>query len=116
MAFADKLKVLRKEKKWSQEDLSRAINVHSKHISRYENSKAAPGPEILKKIADTFDVSTDYLIYDNVPRNEKIKIDDPELLTQFEMISQLKEEDKDTIRRVIKAIIIKNQMESVISK
>lgn len=116
MSIAEKIKTLRKEKKWSQDDLSKAISVHTKHISRYENGKASPGPEILKKMADAFGVSTDYLIYEDVPRNGKIKIDDPELLEHFERISQLGEEDKSTIKNVIKAMIMKNEMERVINK
>lgn len=69
----------------------------------------------MKKIANVFGVSTDYLMNDDVPRDEKIKIDDPELLEQFEVIGQLKEENKLTIKNVIKAMIMKNQMERVIS-
>ena len=90
--------------------------MHTKHISRYENEKATPGPEILKKIADAFGVSTDYLVYDNVPRDGKIKIDDPELLEHFERIGQLKEEDRDTFKNVIRAMIMKNDMERVMIK
>ncbi len=116
MSIGEKIKALRKEKKWSQDELSRTINIHSKHISRYENDKTVPGPETLKKIATAFGVSTDYLINDDVPRDEKIKINDPELLQQFEQIGQLKEEDRDTIKNVIKAMIIKNQMERVINQ
>ncbi len=116
MSIAKKIKGLRKEKKWTQDALSKAISVHSKHISRYENEKATPGPDTLKKIADAFGVSTDYLVYDNVPRNGKIKIDDPELLEDFEKISQLKEEDINTIKNLIKAMIIKNEMERVLNK
>ena len=116
MSLSEKIKALRKEKKWSQDDLSKAIDVHTKHISRYENGKANPGPEILRRMADAFGVSTDYLIYDDVPRNGKIKIDDPELLENFEKITQLKEEDRSTIKNVIKAMIMKSEMERVVSK
>jgi transcriptional regulator with XRE-family HTH domain len=116
MSTGEKIKALRKEKKWSQDDLSKAIAIHSKHISRYENNKATPSPDTLKKMADVFGVSTDYLLQDNVPRDEKIKINDPELLHQFEMIGRLSKEDQTTIKNVIKAIIMKNQMEKVISQ
>ncbi|MCP4022293.1 MAG: helix-turn-helix transcriptional regulator [Desulfobacteraceae bacterium] len=116
MAIADKIKALRKERKWSQNDLGQAVSVHSKHISRYENDKANPGPEILKKLADAFEVSVDYLIYDNVAKDGKMKIYDPELLEQFEMIADLEEEDRNTIKNVIRAIIIKNQMEKIVKK
>ncbi len=116
MAIADKIKALRKEKKWSQNDLGKAISVHSKHISRYENDKASPGPGILRKLADAFEVSADYLIYDNVSRDGKMKIYDPELLEQFEMIADLGQEDRNTIKNVIRAMIIKNQMEKIVKK
>ena len=116
MTLAEKIKILRKEKKILQEDLSRAIDVHSKHISRYENGKATPGPDILKKMADFFEVSTDYLLYDNVPKNGKIKIDDPELLDQFEKIKQLNVEERKAVKLVINALIMKNQMERVVNK
>jgi transcriptional regulator with XRE-family HTH domain len=116
MSIAEKIKALRKEKKWSQSELSKTIDVHTKHISRYENGKATPGPEILKKMADAFGVSTDYLIYEDVHKNGKIKIDDPELLENFEKITQLKEEDKSTIKNVIKAMVMKNELERVMSK
>ena len=69
----------------------------------------------MKKIANVFGVPTDYLMNDDVARDEKIKIDDPELLEQFEVIGQLKGEDKLTIKNVIKAMGMKNQMERVIS-
>ena len=39
-----------------------------------------------------------------------------ELLQQFEQIRRLKEEDRATIKSVIKAMIIKNQMERVINQ
>jgi hypothetical protein len=67
-------------------------------------------------MADVFEVSTDYLLQDNVPHDEKIKINDPELLRQFELIGQLNKEDQATIKNVIKAMIMKNQMERVISQ
>ena len=116
MSVAEKIKALRKEKKWTQDELSEAINVHKKQISRYENGKATPGSETLKKIADAFGVSVDYLVYSNVPKNEKIKIDDPELLEYFEKINQLAEEDKKTVKNVIKAMIMKKEMEGIINK
>lgn len=115
MSIGQKIKKLRLEKKWSQEDLSKAINIHSKHISRYENERAEPALEALKKMADAFEVTTDYLLYDNVPRNGIIKVIDPEFVEQFEKIAELNEEERSTIKNVIKAIIAKHQMEGIIA-
>ena len=50
---------------------------------------------------DLFGVSTDHLLQDDIPRDEKVKINAPELLHQFEMISQLTKEDQATTKNVI---------------
>jgi transcriptional regulator with XRE-family HTH domain len=93
----------------------KAINVHSKHISRYENEKTEPTIETLRKMAHAFGVTTDYLLFDNVPRNGTMKVVDPEFVEQFEKIVELNEEERKTIKNVIKAIIAKHQMEHIIT-
>lgn len=57
-----RLKRLRKDKKLTQEQLGRKINVTKVSISGYENGNRSPDTETLQKIADFFDVTTDYLL------------------------------------------------------
>lgn len=61
--FGDNLKKIRVEKNVSQQELADLINTHSTHISRYERNLAAPSIDVVKKIAEALDVSTDTLIY-----------------------------------------------------
>lgn len=56
------LKILREQKKITQEDLSKEINIKRQCISKYENGIVEPNIETLKKLANFFDVSVDYLI------------------------------------------------------
>lgn len=57
-----RLKELRKQKNISQLRLALELNTNQNTISRYESGKREPGLKELIKIADFFDVSTDYLL------------------------------------------------------
>ncbi|MEM5667929.1 helix-turn-helix transcriptional regulator [Bacillus cereus] len=56
------MKELRKNSKITQEQLGNAIGVSKMAISYFEKGKKSPGRESLKKIADYFGVTTDYLL------------------------------------------------------
>lgn len=58
----DRLKRLRTEKKITQSELGNIINVTKVSISGYENGNRSPDTDTLIKIADYFDVTTDYLL------------------------------------------------------
>jgi transcriptional regulator with XRE-family HTH domain len=61
MGFGKRLKGLRKEQKISREDLCRELDVSYSSLAKYETGDRTPPPELLNKIADFFNVSTDYL-------------------------------------------------------
>ncbi|HEY5586131.1 MAG TPA: helix-turn-helix transcriptional regulator [Ruminiclostridium sp.] len=63
MGFGDRLKELREEKGITQKNLGKAINISDRVIGYYEANDRFPKDEnILKMIADYFDVSVDYLL------------------------------------------------------
>lgn len=57
-----RIATLRNEKRISQIALSMKMNVSQKTISAYENGKSEPSISSLKKLANIFDTSVDYLI------------------------------------------------------
>ena len=57
-----RLKELRKEKNISQLKLSFELHLNQNSISRYETGEREADYETLKKIADYFNVSLDYLL------------------------------------------------------
>ena len=61
MNFSQKLKELRKSKKITQEQLAKVIGVERSSIGKYETG-TIPSIEILTRIAQYFDVSTDELL------------------------------------------------------
>src|SRR5690625_1517924 len=53
---------MRTKKKITQEELGRKVNVTKVSISGYENGNRNPDTDTLQKLADYFNVSTDYLL------------------------------------------------------
>lgn len=62
MEFKDRLKDLRNEKGVSQEELGKVLGYEHATISQYESGKRKPDFDTLHKIADYFNVTTDYLL------------------------------------------------------
>ncbi|HHV30479.1 helix-turn-helix domain-containing protein [Acetivibrio mesophilus] len=62
MAFAAMLKQLREEKRLSQKDIADYLGITRQAVASYELAKREPDYEVLKKLADYFDVSIDYLL------------------------------------------------------
>ncbi|GIO03431.1 transcriptional regulator [Brevibacillus halotolerans] len=63
MIFKQRLKELRAEKKITQEELAKALDIPESTIRRLESSEQSlPRRERLEKIADFFNVSVDYLL------------------------------------------------------
>jgi transcriptional regulator with XRE-family HTH domain len=73
-------------------------------------SKTIPSADKLKKIAETLNVSADYLLFDNVPQSGRVEVSDPELLEKFTIIDKMGDQDRDTIKSVLDAMILKNQV------
>lgn len=70
--FGKKLKFLRERNGLTQEQLANKFNLLKSSISMYENNVRLPNVEIIKDLANYFNVSIDYLL-DN---EEKNKIDE----------------------------------------
>lgn len=75
VTFSERLRQLRQEKKMTQAVLGRAIDISPRMISFYESGNHFPRDEIiLKRAADLFGVSIDYLLgYSDLREEESLK-------------------------------------------
>ncbi len=64
MTLAEKITMLRKQKGWSQEELSNQMDVSRQSVSKWESGASAPELEKLIRMSQLFGVSTDYLLLD----------------------------------------------------
>ena len=62
MSFADNLKMIRKEKGLTQEQLAEILGVSRQAVSKWESNNGYPETDKLIVIAKEFGVSLDYLI------------------------------------------------------
>lgn len=58
----NRIKELRVTKGLTQEELGNILNVQKAAISKYENGRAEPSVDILRKMTSFFNVSSDYLL------------------------------------------------------
>lgn len=84
------IRVLRLEKGITQNELSNYLGLTPKMVSFYELSERFPPYDIINKLADYFNVSTDYLLgRSEIKNSEKLLIDYSKL-----SIEDLKEIEK----------------------
>lgn len=65
MTFAQKLKSLRKEHNYSQEELSQILDVSRQAVSKWESDRGIPETDKLIQISTIFGVTLDYLLKDD---------------------------------------------------
>ncbi|MGS0673941.1 helix-turn-helix domain-containing protein [Shewanella sp. 0m-4] len=73
MILADKIIRLRKQFGWSQEELAEKMNISRQSVSKWESANSIPDLNRIIKLAEIFEVSTDYLLKDG---NEVIETQD----------------------------------------
>lgn len=79
MVFGEKLKNLRKDKGWSQEELAEKIFVSRQSVSKWENGQNYPSIEIIIKLSDLFGVTIDELLRSDEDLKEKVINDSKQL-------------------------------------
>jgi len=72
--IGERLKKLRGKR--SQEEIAIKIGISRARLSHYETGRSEPDSEILKKLADFYNVSTDYLISGNNKKNTQTNMPD----------------------------------------
>lgn len=89
MDFGSRLKELRKEYSVTQEELANILQVRRPAISGYETKNQQPDFDRLIKLANFFNVTTDYLLgRSNIRNTEKpMKEEQHEILSIFNKLS-----------------------------
>ena len=104
-----RLKDLRKNRKLSQDQLAEALSLSRVSITSYEAGSRTPDIYTLVKIADYFDVSTDYLL-GRVELSRSVNfLDmlDGQLVARLAVIAELAEQEKTIISEIIDFSLLK---------
>jgi transcriptional regulator with XRE-family HTH domain len=114
MTLGEKIKQLRKEKGYSQTFLEKKSGVNSRLLSKYENGRIIPTADTLRKIVEGLDISADYLIFNNVPKDGRCQLSDLELFERFKEVERMDSENRKMIVNLIDAVIIKTKVQQAI--
>ena len=66
MILAEKIALLRRQNGWSQEELADQLNVSRQAVSKWEGGMSIPDLDKILKLSALFEVSTDYLLKDEL--------------------------------------------------
>lgn len=101
MTIAERIRLIRQQKKLSQTELADKSGVNLKSLSRYEIGTSIPPANSLKSIADALGVTADVLLEDGA-----VEIKDKELFSRFKAIQQMEDaEEKQMIVRFLDLVI-----------
>lgn len=106
MTIAVRIAALRKQKGLTQQALADVLGLHVTQVRRYELGSSQPSMDALKKIARTFCVTTDSLVFDEGELEP-----DSDLALQFQAISNMPEEKQEVIKQLLDGMIIKYEAE-----
>lgn len=70
MILADKIMRLRKRNGWSQEELAEKMQVSRQAVSKWESAQSIPDIDKLLALSRLFEVTTDYLLKDEIEDEE----------------------------------------------
>ena len=101
--IGQKIRDLRKQKRMSQTELAKSAGVSQTTVTAWETGKAEPSSSAVSKLADIFNVTTDYLL--GCPNKQETKKDDVELSDDDVIMTwrgkPLSDEDRELIRRIM---------------
>ena len=97
------LKMLRKEKEYTQEQLAEYLNVSNRTISRWETGTNLPDLDVLVLLSDFYGIEIRELI-DGERKSEKMNKEQKDSIRKVAEYSNLKE--KILIRRIILVVVL----------
>ncbi|MBQ9365584.1 MAG: helix-turn-helix transcriptional regulator [Schwartzia sp.] len=107
--FSDKLRYLREHQEYTQVDVAQKLGIGQTTYNRYERGLYEPNYETLKKIANFFQVSIDYLL-----DNDEVLLSDADTVVdlgqfllhgKYTICSRFpKESDRRMLDSIVKAI------------
>jgi transcriptional regulator with XRE-family HTH domain len=106
MSLSSRLTMLRKQRGLTQQAMAEAIGIHINSLKKYESDQADPSAEVLKKIAVTLRVSTDFLLFEDDERHPD------ELSGYVEAINRMQPQERLVVKEVLESLILKYQLQS----
>jgi transcriptional regulator with XRE-family HTH domain len=113
MTVGERIKEQRTQKKLTQTELAKLVGLTYIQIGRYETGKSNPSADVLNRLAQALDTTTDFLMKGTEDEVVAAQLSDKELLKQFRQVEQLNAEDKNLVKVFIDAFLTKRQLQQL---
>ncbi len=105
MILADKIIALRKQCGWSQEELAGQLGISRQSVSKWESGASIPDLDKIIKMSDIFQVSTDYLLKDELEEVDRLEVVE---VAGEEDIRSISLEEANAFMNMISGVAVKN--------
>jgi len=113
MNLPEKIKLLRKRKGISQQELAELTGLNMSYVSRLENGHHEPSIEVIRKMTQIFEVSADYLLNDNEGDLE-INIKGRDLADRIRLIESLPDRKKEALMEIIDDMLTNEKLRALL--
>lgn len=112
--LGDRIQDLRKQKGFTQEILAKKAGTSLTQMARYETKGIQPPADVLVKLATIFGTTVDFLVSGATEDKAKAQLKDTELLQQFKEVEQLNDKDKNIVKTLIDAFLMRKQLQQIV--
>lgn len=112
MSIGKNIKNIREQKGLMQKEVAAVADMQASNYSKIESGQRDISVEALDRIAQFFGMTVDEVIHleDSVP--VPVRVEDKTANEKLQMISQLDEEDKHVVYRIIDGMLTKNKFQT----
>ena len=102
--LSERLKTLRSEAKLTQKEIAEKLEISQQFYAKWESNKSTPASKNLNKLADFFNVSTDYLLGNTDIKSKTLETDLNKTLDTVRSFDgkPITDADRETIREILK--------------
>ena len=112
-SIGSNIKKIRKQKGLMQKEVASTADMQASNYSKIESGQRDISVEALDKIAQLFRMTVDEIIhYEDSKIPTSIKVEDKTATEKIQLISQLDEEDKNALYRIIDGMLTKNKFQT----
>ena len=112
-SIGSNIKKIRKQKGLLQKEVASTVDMQASSYSKIESGQRDISVEALDKIAQLFRMTVDEIIhYEDSKIPTSIKVEDKTATEKIQLISQLDEEDKNALYRIIDGMLTKNKFQT----
>lgn len=113
MTIGQRIRRLRKERDWTQQELGEKAGVNFRNLPRYESGRLEPGIKVLHRFADAFEVPVEELLGSEQLPPARSGLKDLELYRLVFEIDRMSEDDRQAVKQILHAVVFKHQVQSL---